>query len=66
MASTSCFPTESSSFRYYVTKHLFKADMNRIFTNCRLYNSPETEYYKCTEKLETYFNNKMKEHGLMD
>lgn len=33
-------------FRYYVTRRLFMADMARIFTNCRLYNSPETEYYR--------------------
>ncbi|XP_072910547.1 histone acetyltransferase KAT2B isoform X2 [Hemitrygon akajei] len=27
--------------RYYVTKKLFMADMQRIFTNCREYNPPE-------------------------
>lgn len=32
--------------RYYVARRLFMADMARIFTNCRLYNSPETEYYR--------------------
>lgn len=40
--------------------------MKRVFTNCRLYNSPDTEYFQCAEKLEQYFNNKMKEHGLME
>lgn len=31
---------------YYVTRRLFMADMARIFSNCRLYNSPETEYFR--------------------
>jgi len=33
--------------------------MARIFTNCRLYNSPETEYYQCANRLENYFQNKL-------
>lgn len=31
---------------YYVTRRLFMADMARIFSNCRLYNSPDTEYFR--------------------
>lgn len=31
---------------YYVTRRLFMADMARIFSNCRFYNSPDTEYYR--------------------
>lgn len=31
---------------YYVSRRLFMADMGRIFSNCRLYNSSETEYYR--------------------
>lgn len=31
---------------YYVTRRLFMGDMARVFINCRLYNSPETEYYR--------------------
>ncbi|KAG8222293.1 hypothetical protein J437_LFUL001835 [Ladona fulva] len=39
--------------RYYAAgKRLFIADMTRIFTNCRLYNSPDTEYYRCANALE--------------
>ncbi|KAG2465175.1 KAT2B acetyltransferase, partial [Polypterus senegalus] len=38
--------------RYYTTKKLFMADMQRIFTNCREYNPPESEYYKCANILE--------------
>ncbi|KAG6440336.1 hypothetical protein O3G_MSEX001186 [Manduca sexta] len=52
--------------RYYVSKRLFIADMTRIFTNCRLYNSPDTDYYRCANTLEKYFQTKMKEVGLWD
>ncbi|CAK1542566.1 unnamed protein product [Leptosia nina] len=52
--------------RYYVARRLFIADMTRIFTNCRLYNSPDTEYYRCANILEKYFQAKMKEAGLWD
>lgn len=52
--------------RYYVSKRLFIADMTRIFTNCRLYNSPDTDYYRCANTLEKYFHTKMKEAGLWD
>ncbi|XP_075163523.1 gcn5 acetyltransferase [Haematobia irritans] len=51
---------------YYVTRRLFMADMARIFTNCRFYNSPETEYYRCANNLERYFQTKMRELGLWD
>ncbi|XP_055603504.1 histone acetyltransferase KAT2A [Uranotaenia lowii] len=52
--------------KYYVSRRLFMADMARIFTNCRLYNSPETEYFRCANTLERYFQTKMKEIGLWD
>ena len=29
---------------FYVYKQLFIADMKRMFTNCKAYNAPETEY----------------------
>lgn len=50
--------------RYYSTRHLFIADMTRIFTNCRLYNSPDTEYYRYGNVLEKYFQTRMRELGL--
>lgn len=31
---------------YYVTRRLFMADMARVFSNCRIYNSPDTEYFR--------------------
>ncbi|XP_046397212.1 histone acetyltransferase KAT2A isoform X1 [Ischnura elegans] len=53
--------------RYYAAgKRLFIADMTRIFTNCRLYNSPDTEYYRCANALEKYFQTRMREVGLWD
>ncbi|XP_071579451.1 histone acetyltransferase KAT2A-like isoform X2 [Temnothorax nylanderi] len=52
--------------KYYVTRRLFIADMTRIFTNCRLYNGLETEYYHCANTLEKYFQTRMKESGLWD
>jgi len=52
--------------RYYLNKRLFIADLNRMVTNCRSYNSPETEYYKCANIIEKFFQVKMKEAGLMD
>ncbi|XP_022246332.1 histone acetyltransferase KAT2B-like isoform X2 [Limulus polyphemus] len=58
--------TERLKNRYYVNKRLFCADILRIFTNCRAYNSPDTEYYKCANTLERFYQNKMKEAGLWD
>ncbi|RZB39129.1 histone acetyltransferase KAT2A [Asbolus verrucosus] len=52
--------------RYYVSRRLFIADMMRIFRNCKIYNSPETEYYQCAVNLQQYFQTKMKEVGLWD
>ncbi|XP_046359409.2 histone acetyltransferase KAT2A-like isoform X1 [Haliotis cracherodii] len=52
--------------RYYCHKKLFIADMTRIFTNCRAYNEPDTEYYKCANTVEKFFTIKMKEASLMD
>lgn len=52
--------------RYYVCRRLFIADMKRIFTNCKTYNSPNTEYFQNAEILEQYFRTKMNELGLWD
>uniref|UniRef100_A0A2I3H0L4 Histone acetyltransferase n=1 Tax=Nomascus leucogenys TaxID=61853 RepID=A0A2I3H0L4_NOMLE len=41
--------------RYYVSKKLFMADLQRVFTNCKEYNPPESEYYKCANILEKLF-----------
>jgi len=52
--------------KYYHSRRLFVADMTRIFTNCRVYNSPDTEYYRCANTLEKYFQTRMREIGLWD
>ncbi|XP_059828324.1 histone acetyltransferase KAT2B isoform X3 [Hypanus sabinus] len=44
----------------------FPMDMQRIFTNCREYNPPESEYFKCANILEKNFYTKIKEAGLID
>uniref|UniRef100_A0A8C1SH71 histone acetyltransferase n=1 Tax=Cyprinus carpio TaxID=7962 RepID=A0A8C1SH71_CYPCA len=58
--------SERLKSRYYTTRKLFMADMQRIFTNCREYNPPESEYYKCANLLEKFFYTKIKEAGLID
>ncbi|KAK9754405.1 Acetyltransferase (GNAT) family [Popillia japonica] len=58
--------SERLKARYYSTRRLFIADMMRIFTNCKQYNAPETEYFQCAVNLQQYFQTKMKEIGLWD
>ncbi|XP_024155300.1 histone acetyltransferase KAT2B [Oryzias melastigma] len=58
--------SERLKSRYYTTRKLFMADMQRIFTNCREYNPPESEYYKCANLLEKFFYGKIKEAGLIE
>jgi len=47
------------SEQYYVTFEMFFADVRRMFSNARTYNSPETIYYKCATRLETHFSTKV-------
>jgi len=47
------------SEQYYVTLDMFVADVKRMFTNARTYNTPETIYYKCANRLDSYFLNKL-------
>ncbi len=44
---------------YYATLEMFAADFHRMFENCRLYNSSDTVYYKCANRLEQFFENKI-------
>ena len=43
---------------------MFVADMSRIFANCRTYNGPDTEYYRCAGVVERFFISKL--HELYD
>lgn len=47
------------SEQYYVTLEMFIADVKRMFSNARTYNSPETIYYKCSTRLESHFQSKV-------
>ncbi|XP_063156810.1 histone acetyltransferase KAT2A [Candoia aspera] len=58
--------TERLKNRYYITKKLFIADLQRVITNCREYNPPESDYCKCANTLEKFFYFKLKEGGLID
>lgn len=44
---------------FYRTHHIFMADFRRMFDNCRIYNKPDTEYYKCAENMEARFKEEM-------
>ncbi|KAJ1513555.1 histone acetyltransferase [Coelomomyces lativittatus] len=45
---------------HYPSIHAFTADVQKIFDNCRQYNDPVTPYYKSANKLEKYFNERLK------
>ena len=40
---------------YYITKEIFLSDLKRMCENCRTYNHPDTEYYKCANDIESEF-----------
>mmetsp|Transcript_4578 Transcript_4578/g.8623 ORF Transcript_4578/g.8623 Transcript_4578/m.8623 type:complete len:466 (-) Transcript_4578:221-1618(-) len=44
---------------YYITLEMFAADFRRMFENCRIYNAPDTVYFKCATKLEQHFEQKI-------
>ncbi|XP_047216025.1 histone acetyltransferase KAT2A-like [Girardinichthys multiradiatus] len=58
--------TEKLKNRYYVTKKLFIADLQRIISNCREYNPPDSEYCKSANTLEKFFYFKLKDGGLIE
>ncbi|GJP52037.1 hypothetical protein CLOM_g11149 [Closterium sp. NIES-68] len=49
---------EAESF--YQTIDMFVADMRRMTSNARTYNAPDTIYFKCANRLENFFLNKLK------
>ena len=36
----------------YKSKAAFLSDLERMIANCRAYNDPKTQYYKCANDLE--------------
>ena len=43
----------------YVKLAEFVGDVTRIFENCRLYNHPTTQVFKCAQNLESFFAQKL-------
>ncbi|CDH52509.1 gcn5p [Lichtheimia corymbifera JMRC:FSU:9682] len=43
----------------YITMDEFVTDVQKIFDNCRLYNGEHTNYGRCANRLETYFNERL-------
>uniref|UniRef100_UPI0005218383 histone acetyltransferase KAT2A n=1 Tax=Ciona intestinalis TaxID=7719 RepID=UPI0005218383 len=52
--------------KQYSTKAQFVTDAQKIFDNCRIFNSPESDYFKCANTMENFFYNKLRDHGLVD
>ena len=48
------------SYEYYIKLEIFVADFKTMFTNCRTYNSPDTIYYKCANRLESFFEHQIR------
>jgi len=44
---------------YYATLEMFAADFRLMFNNCRLYNAPDTVFFKCATRLEAFFEGKV-------
>ena len=49
---------------YYSCVRLFRADMRRVFSNCRQFNERGSDFYRCAVALEKFFTAKMAEAGL--
>lgn len=47
--------TKRLNERHYKTKDMFKTDFFLVVNNCKLYNTPETTYYRCAEMTEKRF-----------
>ena len=56
--------TERLQSNYYSCVRLFRADMVRVFANCKKFNERTTDYYRCAVVLEKFFIAKMTEAGL--
>ena len=49
--------------RYYCHVHLFKADVMRIFSNCKEVYSNESDQVKAANQLQGFFEKKLQESG---
>ena len=55
--------TERLKVRYYSHVYLFRADVMRLFNNCREVFGADSEQCKCANQLQAYFEKKMVESG---
>ena len=51
---------------FYGSLEMFAADLRRMFANARVYNAPETHYFKIAGRLEAFFNEHLASHLVMD
>ncbi|KAK9711287.1 histone acetyltransferase, variant 3 [Basidiobolus ranarum] len=49
---------------HYLTMEEFITDVQKIFDNCRVYNNEKTTYFKCANRLEKYFKERLNEKNL--
>ena len=47
--------------KYYRRRKLFVADLRSIISNCKLFNEPDSEYYKCAVELEEFVDDLLKD-----
>jgi N-acetylglutamate synthase-like GNAT family acetyltransferase len=40
---------------FYITKEIFRADLQRMIDNCKFYNGPDTVFQKCAAQIEDRF-----------
>uniref|UniRef100_H2Z2H4 histone acetyltransferase n=1 Tax=Ciona savignyi TaxID=51511 RepID=H2Z2H4_CIOSA len=52
--------------KQYSSRAQFVTDAQKIFDNCRTFNPPESDYFKCATTMENFFYNKLRDHGLVD
>ena len=52
--------------KYYRRRKLFVADLRSIISNCKLFNEPDTEYYKCAVELEEFVDDLLRDSELDD
>jgi len=50
---------QSVTLTHVFWTQIFAADFQRMFANCRVYNAPDTPYFKCANRLESFFDSKM-------
>ena len=48
----------SADTSHFGCVQIFAADFRRLFNNCRHYNAPDTPYFKCANRLESFFETK--------